>query len=632
MTWGLSLGSSRKPVTWQALEKRVPLYSLKQYGAIGDGSSHTLSSLGFPTLAAAQFLYPEANSLNDEADLCAIRRAITVMAARGGGKIVDDGVYRINRSIDTCDNLTVAISIKTTSAFGRAAVFRQSALRENVDILGCRFDNSDNLFTYSTDNFPCIFEGQADCVDGLRIEGCHAFGFNSTILLRTRPKRFSLKNNRLLGNRRAGIFVTDPCGGQISGNFVDNILAPGSEWDGSAGFPFPARGTATRGGVGIWVDVTDDGLIDGQICSITDNIVAHTHFEGIIARNRGVTVADNYVFRANHSTAGSTYGLILEGSYGAVDENGATDCSVTGNSVVDCDGGIAVREDPANTSFAGHHVLIAANRVRGLSGGANALQVSMPNATTEHITITANHFDGSGFETPGAGISMGQVNGCIAFGNTILNCSRGIVGYDAQSADIQIISNTIKNCLLNAIEVTALAAGSKVSVLRNVIREINTSASAADFNYVAINIGSSVVGVIDDNDIESAANMTYGIRAPNASCTFGENRIVGATTGYYLGVNRPIMPAVEYLYVKTTLDYPEIASGAREYLGVAVTNVALGDTIVGVSGEQSTVDFIVSATISSAGNVRVYFDNRSALAVNPGSMSVRLVIARTSVL
>ncbi len=68
--------------------------SLTDFGAICDGTSHTLASLGFLTLAQAQAAYPAAVSLSDEADTAAM-----IQAAASGLDILVLGKAVLNRSV-----------------------------------------------------------------------------------------------------------------------------------------------------------------------------------------------------------------------------------------------------------------------------------------------------------------------------------------------------------------------------------------------------------------------------------------------------------------------------------------------------------------------------------------------------
>lgn len=88
---------------------------VEKYGAIGDGASHTLSSLGFSSLANAQAgtggtlpsgkpapAYPKATALSDEADWCAFANALG--SGNRGAKIKSGSSYFVNRSVTVPGN------------------------------------------------------------------------------------------------------------------------------------------------------------------------------------------------------------------------------------------------------------------------------------------------------------------------------------------------------------------------------------------------------------------------------------------------------------------------------------------------------------------------------------------------
>ena len=60
--------------------------NVRDYGAIGDGSSHPLSD-HYGTLADAQLFYPHATSLSDEMDWAALQAAANAATAAGGGRV-----------------------------------------------------------------------------------------------------------------------------------------------------------------------------------------------------------------------------------------------------------------------------------------------------------------------------------------------------------------------------------------------------------------------------------------------------------------------------------------------------------------------------------------------------------------
>lgn len=67
-------------------DKMRDVFSVKDFGAIGDGASHPLSQR-YPTLALAQVDYPHASLLTDEIDWAAAQAAVNYAKAVGGGCI-----------------------------------------------------------------------------------------------------------------------------------------------------------------------------------------------------------------------------------------------------------------------------------------------------------------------------------------------------------------------------------------------------------------------------------------------------------------------------------------------------------------------------------------------------------------
>lgn len=71
--------------------------NVRDYGAIGDGSTHPLSGV-FGSLAAAQAVYPHADSLTNELDWAAIQLAINT-ASKPAAIYLPKGKYRVNKPI-----------------------------------------------------------------------------------------------------------------------------------------------------------------------------------------------------------------------------------------------------------------------------------------------------------------------------------------------------------------------------------------------------------------------------------------------------------------------------------------------------------------------------------------------------
>jgi hypothetical protein len=82
--------------------------SVKEFGAIGDGTSHPLSER-YATLAEAQAQYAHATALTDEIDWCAWQAAINAQQSglRSGNIYAPDGDYVTNRTLAATSSVTI---------------------------------------------------------------------------------------------------------------------------------------------------------------------------------------------------------------------------------------------------------------------------------------------------------------------------------------------------------------------------------------------------------------------------------------------------------------------------------------------------------------------------------------------
>ena len=90
----------------------IDYFDVRDYGAVGDGASHPLSSV-YATLAAAQAVYPFATSLTQELDWAGTQAATNAAIARGAGTIRLRGVGPYLLS----DPIACATSSSTPMAF-----------------------------------------------------------------------------------------------------------------------------------------------------------------------------------------------------------------------------------------------------------------------------------------------------------------------------------------------------------------------------------------------------------------------------------------------------------------------------------------------------------------------------------
>lgn len=91
----------------------------QQFGAIGNGGSHPLSGV-YPSLAAAQTVYPFAGALTDELDWCGIQKAVDTARYQwqtpdsdfqiGKTVAIPAGIYRINKTVQIKDMFGFALA------------------------------------------------------------------------------------------------------------------------------------------------------------------------------------------------------------------------------------------------------------------------------------------------------------------------------------------------------------------------------------------------------------------------------------------------------------------------------------------------------------------------------------------
>lgn len=74
------------------------MVNLRNFGAIGDGNSHKLSTI-FSSLELAKILYPSANSLDDEIDLVALEKAIEYCKQNKKDLYIPSGTFILNREL-----------------------------------------------------------------------------------------------------------------------------------------------------------------------------------------------------------------------------------------------------------------------------------------------------------------------------------------------------------------------------------------------------------------------------------------------------------------------------------------------------------------------------------------------------
>lgn len=105
--------------------------SIMSYGAIGDGQSHPLSTR-FPSLGAAQAVYPAATALTEEIDYHAVRKAIDVASVVGGTVLAPHGRFMMNNAASPACFLQIPEATYRVSESARQVNIKGAGWRSTV--------------------------------------------------------------------------------------------------------------------------------------------------------------------------------------------------------------------------------------------------------------------------------------------------------------------------------------------------------------------------------------------------------------------------------------------------------------------------------------------------------------------
>jgi hypothetical protein len=193
-------------------------------------------------------------------------------------------------------------------------------------------------------------------------------------------------------------------------------------------------------------------------------------------------------------------------------------------------------------------------------------------------------------------------------------------------SNLTISSNTMKNT--SGAGITMSGASEKVVITGNTIRGnagaaegIYNAATGDDFVYSGNFIDNFSVGIYTNND----NNLYVGNEIK--ACTTGVQSIGGtnnrARANNFVSVTTPYNNITDYDAVKNirataTVNPSNIAAGDRETIAVTVTGSALGD-FVNVAAPYDLTNMDVTATVSAADTVSIYFKNNTGGAIDLAS-------------
>lgn len=119
--------------------KLSDVVNVKDFGAVGDGSSHPLSGI-YSTLASAQSVYPFVTALTQQVDFAAVQVGINILKARGGGTLyLPTGVYLMGAdglSYNQSSIVFATLKIVGDGMWSSSLSFSASATTIGLDICG----------------------------------------------------------------------------------------------------------------------------------------------------------------------------------------------------------------------------------------------------------------------------------------------------------------------------------------------------------------------------------------------------------------------------------------------------------------------------------------------------------------
>jgi len=283
-------------------------------------------------------------------------------------------------------------------------------------------------------------------------------------------------------------------------------------------------GDEAEGRVGIWI-LSGSSTNSGKEVIITGNRVNNTSLEGIICRSERSIVSNNTVAGAGTTVAlggaGTSSGIIVEGTSGAVDLGGGVQVIVSDNIVYDSDAGIAVRFDPANPSTSAHDIIISNNIIRNMTSTTVSAMIASQGGGTVfgvRFNITGNLV----YNVLHTGISTGNLQDSIVSGNLVDTAVDGIYVHGDDAHDVSIIGNVVRNTVDSGIVVAGVTSAiPRVQILSNVVENPNTDDSASEYGIHLT--GNTEDCVVNSNVVDANSHVDYCIYMKGTEHVVGEN-------------------------------------------------------------------------------------------------------------
>ena len=462
--------------------KAQDITSVKDFGAIGDGTTDDTTAIQAALNASTSVYFPNGSYL--------ISASITLNAGQklsGDNATIKWNATTLNYAFTgvtvndiVVSGLTFSSTIANTAvSFG---IFLQNAFR--VKVSNCNTNLVGLLWTTSTSYASYAGVTLANSSSDILVENCTLYGAGAAV------------------TASYGIFIQYSYRFAITNCSVQNYGQGITFWGGDAD---PGANGA---------------LANARLCyegSITNCAVYNVGGGGIWgSMGQNITISGNSI-----NTAGDV-GIDLEGCF---------DCTASGNTVAECvNGGLTHFFYNRNIVYAGNSVTqsnAAYPVYRCYNSGANTLNKS--------VLLSGNTFRGNGVITT-ADYSAGPIQSTAFIGNSFINCSLACAFNNMEF--INIIGNTFifdvaAGSTMTAISVSGQHINSNVSIKGNEIMSLVTQPAGSASIYANFeDFNSSGIFTINGNDsqgfpIDISINNT-GTNAGTSGLFTIHNNTLGA--------------------------------------------------------------------------------------------------------
>jgi hypothetical protein len=524
--------------------KNVKRFSVKDYGATGDGTTN---------------------------DLTAIRAAIAALTSHSQ-LYFPPGKYKVDNQFTFSGLNDVLISGDSAEIYltsGHSNTFIIDSTCSNITVSGLSFTG--DLLGTNDVVFIRIHASDSAIIGNFFNQSSEFNIFVGDELSSAPVARVIVRGNIITNSAGDSIHVSNATDVNITGNVISHSGDDGIGIGKEPACASPARinvignsiyDSASRG-IAVW-EANDVTVRGNTIKSTVRGGVEVTRYLSTSIYSSRITVADNQIVSA--SSAGQA----------SITMYYANDSTVTGNTIVSTGAGNGIAFLDAN------HLVIAGNSIKDSPGNGIAANGETTNVATgwSGITIKDNILDGNASEAirvvPGAGITISKLS---IVGNTSFNQTSGNYIYADQVTTGQVRNN-------NSLAGLSIGLGGAVS---GVIVAQNNAAGDANTTGTLL---ASTITVSQDIHVGPAGNIIYDSGASDTGLQlgFGTNIYRDASDGsLHLFSQSGITKITGALNVSGSLSSAAFSATSGTFSGPIVSTSAAGtlfDTQSGYWGSR----------------------------------------------